>query len=169
MERAFEEHRIDAIIHLATNYGRNYRYLSDILESNLFLPMKLIDLGLQHGVTAFLNTDTFWDEHIELPLGLKYYALTKKDFLKYAHLAIEDHGTMKFLNCKIEHLYGPRDDIKKFLPFVLASLIQNTPSIKLTKGEQKRDFIYVKDAVTAYACILENISRIDTLMEEYDI
>ena len=31
----------------------------------------------------------------------------------------------------------------------------NVPEIKLTKGEQKRDFIYIDDAVNAYMKIIE--------------
>lgn len=96
--------------------------------------MRLLDIGMKYRTEAFLNTDTFWDENIELPTGLKYYALTKKDFLKYAHVALQsDDSGLKFLNLKIEHLYGPRDDNTKFLPYILSSLVQNVPSIKLTR------------------------------------
>lgn len=169
LESIFQKRRIDMILHTATHYGRTYKYLSDIIESNLFFPMELIDLGIKYGTEAFMNTDTFWDEHIELPIGLKYYALTKKDFLKYARIAIRETASMKFINLKIEHLYGPRDDKQKFLPYILSSLLEKKPSIQLTKGEQKRDFIYVKDAVYAYEIILRNIESTNILIDDYDI
>ncbi len=94
--------------------------------------MRLLDMGLRYHADAFINTDTFWDENMDLPIGLKYYALSKKDFLKYAHLAIEEHATMKFINLKIEHLYGPRDDKKKFLPYIISTLLSGKDKIPLT-------------------------------------
>lgn len=170
IESIFQNHTIDIIVHTATNYGRNYRYLSDIIEANLFFPIKLLDFAMKYWIEAFLNTDTFWDENIELPTGLKYYALTKKDFLKYAHLATDSSSVkMKFLNLKIEHLYWFRDDNTKFLPYIFSSLVQDTPSIKLTKWEQKRDFIYIKDAVHAYDTIIQNLDNILLPFEDFDI
>lgn len=169
LEWVFMNNQIDAIIHTATHYGRDYRFLSDIIDSNLYLPIRLIDLGLKYGVKVFMNTDTFWDENIELPIGLKYYTLTKKDLLKYAHIAIKDSKTMRFFNLKIEHLYGPRDDNKKFLPYLISSFMGDVSSIALTLWEQKRDFIYVKDAVTAYEYILTHIDSSDQQIEDYDI
>lgn len=132
MESLFSSKHIDIIIHTATQYGRDYHNLSDIIESNVYLPMRLLDMGLRYHADAFINTDTFWDENMDLPIGLKYYALSKKDFLKYAHLAIEEHATMKFINLKIEHLYGPRDDKKKFLPYIISTLLSGKDKIPLT-------------------------------------
>lgn len=170
LESIFQNHTIDIVIHTATNYWRNYNNLSDIIEANLYFPMKLLDFSMKYKIEAFLNTDTFWDENIELPAGLKYYALTKKDFLKYAHIALNSYeSSIKFLNLKIEHLYGPRDDNTKFLPYILTSLKQNIPFINLTKGEQKRDFIYIKDAVRAYDAIIENLRQIVSPFDSFDI
>ena len=44
-------------------------------------------------------------------------------------------------------------------------LIDNVESIKLTKGEQQRDFVYITDAVNALMCIVDSV---DTLqLNEY--
>ena len=41
LERVFEDQRIDMIVHCATNYGRNQTSASDIVDTNLCLPLKL--------------------------------------------------------------------------------------------------------------------------------
>ncbi len=169
VETIFRDKKIDCIIHTATTYGRSSESLASIIETNLLFPMRLLELGIQYGVWAFLNSDTFWDETMELPIGLKYYALSKKDFLKYAHLAIKEHTTMKFVNLKIEHLYGPRDNEKKFLPYIISTLLGGKERIPLTLWEQKRDFVYVKDVVSAYDIILDNIEWLKDYTTEYDL
>lgn len=169
LELIFQSHQIDIIVHTATNYWRSNSYLSDIIDANLYFPMRLLDLALKYNSTAFINTDTFWDQNIELPKWLKYYALTKKDFLKYASISIEWNENFKFLNLKVEHLYWLRDDEKKFIPYIIKSFLDNKDSIDLTKWEQKRDFIYVKDAISAYDYILSNLEKIGAWFESFEI
>jgi CDP-paratose synthetase len=49
----------------------------------------------------------------------------------------------------IEHMYGPNDSPKKVLPFIVDSLLRNTPRIALTSGLQRRDFVHVEDVASA--------------------
>jgi len=46
---------------------------------------------------------------------------------------------------KIEHIYGPKDDNNKFVTWLINEFLSHKQEIKLTKGGQKRDFIYVED------------------------
>ena len=54
----FTENRIDVIIHLATDYGRDSLY--KMLYTNVMLPVALLELAVVNGVSLFLNTDTFF-------------------------------------------------------------------------------------------------------------
>ena len=43
-----------------------------------------------------------------------------------------------------------QDSNDKFVTWLAKECIKNEPELKLTKGEQKRDFIYVSDATNAF-------------------
>jgi nucleoside-diphosphate-sugar epimerase len=64
-------------------------------------------------------------------------------------------GKIKFINLKIEHMYGPMDDETKFVPWIIKQLIEEVPEIKLTEGTQKRDFVFIDDVVSAYIATIE--------------
>lgn len=74
---------------------------------------------------------------------------------------------MKFCNIKLEHMYGPGDDESKFTSYIINSCSKNEPEIKLTPGEQKRDFIYIDDVVFAFQLLLNH--KQDKAFEEYEL
>src|ERR1700744_4697288 len=47
MQTLFEQHDIEAVLHTATEYGRQ-KPLSKIIETNVIFPLKLIETGLKH-------------------------------------------------------------------------------------------------------------------------
>jgi nucleoside-diphosphate-sugar epimerase len=62
---------------------------------------------------------------------------------------------IKFINMRLFHVYGPMDNDAKFTTTISKQLIKNQ-DMKLTKGTQSRDFIYVEDAVRAFITVVEN-------------
>ncbi|MCX6750229.1 MAG: NAD-dependent epimerase/dehydratase family protein, partial [Candidatus Pacearchaeota archaeon] len=78
----------------------------------------------------------------------------KKQFTNYAKKIAEEKG-INFINVKMEHMYGPGEDSNRFMPSLIKKMMKNE-KVDMTKGEQARDFIYVEDAVEAYATILHN-------------
>jgi dTDP-4-dehydrorhamnose reductase len=74
LERIFSENTIDTIVHCATNYGRGENDPLHVIEANLLLPLKLLELGKKYHVKSFINTDTILDKRIN------YYSLSKKQF-----------------------------------------------------------------------------------------
>lgn len=168
LKEIFQNHIIDSIIHIGTDYWRRDKNFYQIIESNLMLPIQLIELWIQYKVSSFLNTDTFRDEHIDLPVWLSYYAYSKKDFIKYAKKMIKE-SNIKFINIKLQHLYWPKDNHNKFIPSIITSLLKNISNIDLTKGEQEKDFIYIDDVISAYLCIMNNLSIIHQWYEEFEL
>ena len=53
LEIPFKENEIDCIIHTATNYGKKREKISEIIETNVVFPLKLLEIA------TFFNTDTF--------------------------------------------------------------------------------------------------------------
>lgn len=162
LEKIFKQNsQIDAVIHTATCYGRRGENASQILQTNISWPLKLLELAANHGVKIFINTDTSSYPAVESNSYLNAYALSKKQFATWGrHLASE--FSISFANLRIEQLYGPGDDRTKFISWAIECCLKNNPQIQLTAGDQRRDFIYIDDAAEAYCTILRNSHKIDT-------
>jgi len=100
-----------------------------------------------------------------LPRNLNSYILSKSQFVDWLKLHSKK---IQVVNLKIEHMYGPKDDTNKFLPWIISQFKEKASEIRLTKGEQKRDFIYIDDVVSAYLIVLE---KLPTLIDynEYEV
>lgn len=162
----FADHNIDFIAHTATCYGRNDESFSEIIEANIVLPIRLLELAVKYNVPCFINVDTFFNEDMGLKPGEKCYVLTKKTFLQAAKMMAAP-TLVKFVNLRIQQMYGPADNLKKFVPGMAVQLIGNN-KISLTAGDQKRDFIFVEDVARAFLSVAENCAKINGF-EEFGI
>ncbi len=147
---------VDAVIHTSTCYGRGNESPSDILEANIGFPLRLLEAALVSNVPAFLNTDSFFSSNNILGSYLAGYSLSKRHFAEWARMACVDRQIC-FINIRLEHLYGPGDQESKFINWLVHQCLSNVKEINLTSGDQKRDFIYLEDAVTAFNCILGSV------------
>ncbi|MCU7799939.1 MAG: NAD(P)-dependent oxidoreductase [gamma proteobacterium symbiont of Lucinoma myriamae] len=154
LEQAFTEQKIDVVIHTATNYGRIDESISEIIECNLVFGLKLLDNCLKFNVNTFINTDTFSNTSTSKQKYLNIYNLSKKQFVEWLY---QQSDKIQIINLKLEHMYGPKDNSGKFVSWLLSEFEAEVPEIKLTLGEQKRDFIYIDDVVSAYILMLKNI------------
>lgn len=146
----FERHKVDGIIHCATNYGRNSVKRMDILEANLLLPLRLLELGAANGVQVFINTDTMLDKCVS------DYSLSKNQFRDWLEVFSRD---IYCINIALEHFFGPGDNPTKFVSYLMRQLMDDVESIDLTYGEQCRDFIYIQDVVDALDRIIESTMK----------
>jgi CDP-paratose synthetase len=141
----------DVIIHTACAYGREGESLLAINDANLRYGLIILQAA-QHvkKPVTFINTGTV------LEADVSPYALTKHQFVQWGRLlASQASGQLRFINVLLQHMYGPGDDPSKFTTHVLQTCRQHEPMLKLTPGEQKRDFIYIEDVVSAYSTLLE--------------
>lgn len=153
---AFEEQQIDCVIHTACHYGRNGDSLLQIVDSNLMFGLKVLDAAIANNVNTFVNTDSL------LPRELNAYSLSKKQLVDWLK---QQSAKIKVINLKLEHMYGPKDDTTKFVPWVVSQLRQNVAEVKLTKGEQQRDFIYIDDVVAAFLKVIEKAPILEKFTE----
>lgn len=156
--RTFEA-GVDAVIHTSTCYGRGNESPSDLLEANIGFPLRLLDAALASNVPAFLNTDSFFSSNNPLGTYLAEYSLSKRHFTEWARLACVNRSIC-FFNIRLEHLYGPGDQESKFINWLVHQCLKNVKEINLTPGGQKRDFIYIDDAVAAFNCILNSMAAV---------
>ncbi len=148
------------VIHCATDYGRKNVEPSTIIDANLILPLKLLELCRKYKVECFINTDTYLDK------GINYYSLSKKQFGEWLNTYSND---LICVNVILEHFYGPFDDKTKFVSYIVQNFLTNINEIDLTQGEQKRDFIYVDDVVSAFTTVIDNIPNMTKGIYNYGI
>lgn len=153
---------VDVVIHAATNYGRHGESMSAIFEANTAFPLHLLEAVIRHGTGAFINTDTV------LGPMLNAYALSKHQFKQWGQQFTRD-GQFRFINLRLEHMYGAGDDPTKFTTHVIRAFLDNTPELKLTLGEQKRDFIHIDDTVDAYAVVIDRLLKFDHGFSEFEV
>jgi len=153
---------VNAVVHTATCYGRNGETSFEVFEANTIFPLRLLESAKNFGADNFLNTDTILNEFIST------YALSKHQFAEWGK-SFANASSIKFINIRLEHIFGPGDDESKFTTHVIRSCLNNVPEIKLTAGEQKRDFVHVDDVVRAYSCLLDKTSELGLGHHEFSI
>jgi CDP-paratose synthetase len=150
----------NVILHAATHYGRRTAPLTDILDANLMLPLRLLEAGITHGVRTFINTDTMLDKRVS------EYSLSKRHFNEWLN---SQSRRIAAINVSLEHFYGPGDDDSKFVSRILRSLLRQVDEIALTDGTQRRDFVYVDDVVDAFMHIIEANSDVAPGYHDYEV
>jgi nucleoside-diphosphate-sugar epimerase len=144
----------DAIVHLATSYGRDGDSWLEVERANVELPLMLLEYAASGGCSLFINTDSFFGKQKYNYLYARDYILTKRAFLEWGKIASDKSSDLYFINVRLEHVYGPGDNSSKFVPGLLKNLVEERQEISLTTCEQKRDFIYLADVVQAYLLLI---------------
>lgn len=160
IESIFINNKIDAVINTVTDYGRSGNEILSIIQTNLIFGLKLLNESLSFKVKVFINTDTI------LNRDLNYYSLSKAQFVDWMKLL--NLCNTKIVNLKMDHIYGPFDDDKKFVFKIINQLKSNCSEIDLTEGKQKRNFIYIDDITSAYIIILEKYKLLSNF-EQFEL
>jgi nucleoside-diphosphate-sugar epimerase len=154
LKQIFTDNSIWSVVHTATIYKTdNSVSLDTLLKTNIMLPVKLYETAINNDCQLFINTDTFFNDPKYNYSYLPEYTLSKKQVLEWL---IQINQVCKLINMKVHHMYGPDDNPNKFVPLIIKTLREKQDIIKLTKGTQKRDFIFINDVVSAYQTILAN-------------
>ncbi|EKD99134.1 MAG: CDP-paratose synthase [uncultured bacterium] len=151
----------EAVVHTACAYGRQDETSLQLFDANLRLGLIVLQ-ALQHAAqpVTLINTGS------ALAPEVSPYALSKHQFAQWGRmLATESGGQVKFVNVLLQHMYGPGDDPSKFTTHVLHACHRNDPVLKLTAGEQTRDFIYIDDVVSAYDTLLTQSHQFDAVLD----
>ncbi len=159
-EEIFKTHSVDWIIHCATNYGRRGENLSEILEANLQFPLKLLQSASRCGLKGFINVDT------ALKSSTNAYSLSKKQFLEWLTTFSR---TLKTFNLRFEQFYGPNDSDSKFTTRVIQNLAKSVDKMDFTLGEQKREFLYIDDAIQAILTVLQQSAHFGKGLHEFEV
>lgn len=152
-EKIINDLNIVAVIHLATEYGRYDVDASDIENANVVQPLRLLTLCLDKKI-KFINTDSYFSKPEFKYKYMRPYIITKNTFAEWGRYFSEELGAVKFINMRLEHVYGENDGKDKFIPFIVNKLIEDNNTIDCTECTQCRDFVYVQDVVSAFLTVI---------------
>lgn len=159
LSNVFKNCDIDVVVHTACNYGRNGEDASEVVLSNIQFGLELMEEAIRHGAKTFINTDSL------LPKYINPYSLSKAQFKEWLYLF---SNKIQVINFKIEHMYGPGDDSRKFVPWLIQQMLTTDNDIPLTSGVQMRDFVHVCDIATAFDLVLSRAAQLEP-WNEYDL
>lgn len=170
------ENDIEAFIHLGACSSTTETDASFLLENNTRFSIRLVEYALTHdhrfiyassAATYGDGSQGFSDDHEMLdelrPLNM--YGFSKHLFDLWLK---DNHLLDKVVGLKYFNIFGPNEyhkgrmasPVLKMVPEVLESgkvhLFKSSEPTKFGDGEQKRDFLYVKDAVKMTALFLTN-------------
>jgi nucleoside-diphosphate-sugar epimerase len=168
LNEVFERYQPIGIVHTATKYGRADESVPSLLDVNVDLPIHLLELAQKYNSKVFINIGSF----ITQGKGYNYlqdYALSKKQCSQWLQLIANKTNTCKVIDFTLYHPFGPGDSESKFVTNMVKSIKEKTPFIDLTPGEQKRDFIYVGDVVTAIEMALSKYNDLQNPYTQTDL
>jgi len=150
LESYFRDYSGDILgaIHAATEYGRSENEIEKVLQCNLILPINILNILKLRNCRFFINAESFFNKLNNSYTYLLDYASSKKSLHFWLNSAAND---LVVINLYLEHIYGENDSDKKFVPSLIKELkIKSSHGIKLSKGMQIRDFLYVEDAAESF-------------------
>lgn len=149
----------DIVVHTAGVYGRKGETALQLFDANQRLGLIILQVlkNISRPVT-FINTSTILAKEVNC------YALSKYQFSQWGRmLTAQPESQVKFINVLLHNMYGPGDDESKLTTHVLHACQHNAPQLKLTAGEQARDFIYIDDVISAYSMLIKKHNKLEII------
>lgn len=140
---------IDVLINTVCCYERNGIALTDVINANLVFPILIISFAIENCVKRIITIDT------SLPKNVNLYSMTKKTVAEIGEYYCDNYQNLIFYNVLLENFYGKDEPKNRFLHIMVDKLKKNEP-LDLTSGTQRRDFIYIDDALSAFNILVNN-------------
>ena len=135
----------DVIIN-CTGIWHNLKNNKKIILLNYKLPKKLFDLSLNQSTKKFININTLLKNRESIYVKYKHKL---SDYLR------KNNGNTSVIDLHVSHLYGDIRNKKGFINNIIVKILKNRKILKLTKGQQKRDFLHIKDFKKLFLKILK--------------
>lgn len=156
----FSQHQIEEIIHLVGTFEPPFE---NQLKLNVLTTQKLLEVGVKRGLKRiiFVSTGAVYGESatkgsVETD-DLKpntLYGLSKmwaEDCIKY----YANNFNLNYIILRFSNVYGP-GNTKGIIYNFLKSIKENNRAVIFGTGEQKRNFLFVDDAVEAIGSALKH-------------
>jgi len=157
VKKAIATTKPDIIFHLAAHASPERNIDSKLIfNNNLFGTINLFK-ALNGNFDLFVNTGTCEEygngktpfQEDQAPISVSPYSASKIATTHYCQMLNKVHN-LPIVTLRPFLTYGPRQrNMKMLIPSAIISSLKNE-KLKMTKGEQTRDFIYVEDVVEGY-------------------
>lgn len=157
LRRALQISQPDYIIHLAAYGAYSYQTeLEKIVRVNIDGLKNLLEVSKDIPYKCFINTGSSSEygyknksmKETDFCDPVSYYAATKLGATALCKVFAQLHNK-PIVTFRLFSVYGPYEEPTRFVPTIMKNLLTKNP-IKLTPGQQRRDFIYVDDITNAY-------------------
>lgn len=157
LKKIIEKINPSVIFHLATYSAyRDQEASIEMINTNIKGTLNLLNATKDINYDIFVNTGSSSEYGIKnIPMKesdllepISFYAATKAFATLLCQVFAKIYGK-PIVTLRPFSVYGPLEEKERFIPTVIKSIIENNP-IKLTPGDQRRDFIYVQDVVDVY-------------------
>lgn len=162
----FSKHQIETVINLTTEYGRPGTPMSTVVETNVILPLRIVETAKRFGVKQYWNIDSFWNRDTDLEQQINLYAYTK--YVIKQLLQRQTVDVMQLYNLRFFHIFGLGDSAAKFFPATIAKLKRNEP-VPMTTGEQLYDIISIREVISMMLFILEHRNQFTADYEDFEL
>lgn len=157
---------ITDVVHLATKYitQSDTEDIYCLVEGNILFGMQLLEAMKLAKVKRIINTASSWQHYQDneyCPVNV--YAATKQafeDILRYYSHAEGVHA----ITLEIYDTYGEGDTRSKLIP-TWKKVCRTGEEMQLSAGEQKLDYVYIKDIVSGIIKAMQLLKNIP--QEEY--
>ena len=164
MRAFFKMHNPDIVINLAANKSRgaSFEDFRQMIEVNLLGALNILEASVScSSIKHFIfigsaeeygdSEAPFFEEQKEKPASAYAYSKTASKILLET---LSRHQAIPFTYLRPTLVYGPNQGEEMFLPALIKSL-RSEKRFQLTKGEQVRDYLHVKDLCGAILKVIE--------------
>lgn len=159
----------DVLVHLATHTGNvPYDSLANCLKWNLMAPLELFEQARDAGIQNFIVAGSCFEygisgeKYSEIPTNAPLeptnsYAASKAA----ASIAFQQWASQSQLNLcilRVFHVFGEGELPSRFWPSLKRAAFAND-DFKMSKGDQIRDFMYVKDVAKAFLDCAKHVTQ----------
>ena len=169
----------DVVFHLMANNDTLCNDEHEMLRANLYGPIKMFCCAADGGCKKFVYASStavygnspapYIEDETEIaPLNI--YGKSKEMFDNFAQRFAEEQG-VSITGLRYCNIYGPGEDRKGKRMSMIGQLIrqmQKGPPVLFKDGNQKRDWVHVKDVVEANILAM-NVSQMDHKWTVYNI
>lgn len=150
--------QFDICFHLAA-YGVDYsqQNVNELIDGNIKFTMDVFNFCKENKTKKIINTGSCFEYGLNEGKKLNeedklnpqsMYASAKASSVIMAN-AYSRKNNIHLVTIRPFAIFGENEGIHKFVPQLMKSVILNE-SMKMTSGEQVRDYLYIKDLIEAY-------------------
>jgi nucleoside-diphosphate-sugar epimerase len=164
VREAFERVQPDRVIHLAAVGVLDIGVPLDVaMDINVDGTRHVLETCAAVGVRRVVHVGTAYERAAAAGSGHSY-AASKLGAWSFWHAFVQAHA-LNSVALRVFHVYGPRQPARGLIPAAILAA-RRGETLKMTPGEQLRDFVYVGDVVEA---LIAAVSALDCQAQTYDI